>query len=227
MIGLMRWSLSLAFLLSVAAAPPPVPAPSPEPGPNYYLCMVNRQGPGSGSITYLLSVPVDGSAPYHRVTWVIVRQPGGLSLQVESSGETPAPGGHMDDRAWYFSRFSIDHPVRGEARLEIRRRSDRYYQGEFAFAGDYQRGFRYTNPFHQDFETQGRWGDLRAWLAGSANGVTFALVQRDGTVIAQQRLDAAMIEAGAAAIEQTRAEAEAMARDYRNRCDVPEPVVIT
>lgn len=215
--------IGAAMLLAAqAATPPPAAAPDPE----YYVCTVEKQGPESGGITYWLSVPVDGSPAHHRVIWVVLRQPGGLSLQVEWNSPAPLPGGRMDDRSWYIAGFYLDHRVRGEARIEVRRRADTHYPSEFAFAAPYQRGSQGGRTVSHFFTSQGRWGDLRAWLAGHGH-VTFALVNREGAVLARQRLDTALLDAGAAAIEQARAEAETMARDYRNRCQVPEPIVVT
>jgi hypothetical protein len=211
---------AMLFLLAAQASPAPPAAPDPE----YYLCIVNKSGPGSGGITYWLSVPVDGGPYHHRVTWIVLRQPGGLHLQADWSDRTPLPGGRMADWAWYSANFYLDRRVRGEARIEIRRRDDRHYPSEFTFAGLFQRSA--PMPGGSSFGSQGRWADLRAWLAGAGH-VTFALVDRSGAVLAQQRLDAALVDAGAAAIETARAEAEAMGRDYRNRCEIPEPIVVT
>lgn len=195
-----------------------------EPEPAYYVCTVQKQGPGSGGITYWLSVPVDGGPLYHRVTWVVLRQPGGLSLQAEWSGREALPEGRLPDRAWFNANFHLDHRVRGEARLEIRRRDDRQYPEEFALSGPWRRPSEIGAGSH--FGTQGRWGELLAWLAGRDH-LTFVLIDRRNNVLAQQRLDAAVVDAGAAAIEAARAEAERMARDYRRDCELPEPVVVT
>ena len=130
----------------------------------------------------------------------------------------------MADWAWYNAGFYLHPPRRAEARIEIRRRDDRQYREEFTFAGLFQRGTHMREMSY--YSSQGRWGDLMAWLAGRDH-VTFVLADPRGNILAQQRVDAALLAAGAAAIEAARAEAEAMARDYRTRCEVPEPIVVT
>lgn len=212
-----------AALLSLLVAQ--APGPAADPDPQYYICTVQPHGPWGG-VTYHLNVPVDGSAPHHWITWGTIRHPGGFYLQVQWHGPTPPAGGRMDERAWFSASFTLDRRVRGEARIEIRRAPGERHGVGFAYAGAFGPIPRIGGTSTYSVTTQGRWGELLAWLAGRES-VTFALVRRDGTMVAEQRLDADMLAAATAAIAQARVEVEAMARNYRERCAVPEEIVVT
>lgn len=214
----------LAFLLAAMAGAAQPPAPPPAPEPNYYICRVQPPTPG-GVLAYEMDVPVDGSPVFHRARWGVSR-PSGFYLQVQWDGQVPPVAGRLEDRAWFTVNFNLAQRPRGEARIEIRRLTGERYPSEFAYAGPFARVQHLIGTQTYYASTQGRWGELRAWLEGR-EGIVFALVHKNGNVIAEERLTAAEVAAGAAAIAAARAEAEAMARDLRRRCAVPEQIVIT
>ncbi len=220
----MAWlrQLVLAPLLAATAAVAALAQDDEEP--NYYICIVERTG-DFGSITYWLEVPVDGSAPFHRINWAIPRREQGLRLWVQQDLGAPVDG-QLDDRSWVHIYFDTPKRIRDEVRIEIRRQPGERYPSEFSYAGPYKRPFLWHDrPFYY-VETQARWGELRAWMAGRER-LTFALVKRDGTVMDQDRLDAATLAGVAEALAAVTPELEAMAADFRTRCQVPEPIVIT
>jgi hypothetical protein len=212
---------SFASVAAIAAMAQAAEA-APAPGPTFYVCRAARDG-AFGHIWFEMEVPVDGSARFHRINWSIPPRTEGLGISAQWMGEAPV-NGQLDDRADVFVRMTTRRRIRGEARIEIRRDSRRHYPSQFAIAGQYQR------PSHPDrgfshVETEGMWGELRDWMRG-LDSLTFALVQRDGTVVAEDRLDAATLASAAAAIAAVRPELEAMAADYRHRCAVPAPVIV-
>jgi hypothetical protein len=99
------------------------------------------------------------------------------------------------------------------------------YPGEFAYAGPFLRPYHFTDSKLYYVEAQGRWGELNAWMK-DRDSLTFALVKRDGAVLAEDRLDAATLADAATAIARIRPEMEAMVVDYRQKCRVPEPIFL-
>jgi hypothetical protein len=215
---------AFAAMAGVTAAAQAVSPNAPDPDPTYFMCHVARTGT-FGHIWYVLNVPVDGSAPFHRVNWQIPDRAEGLRLSVQSDGPPPVDG-RLNDRAWFHVTFQTSRPVTRDARIEIRRMPGERYVPEFAYAGPYQRLHLGLSRGLHAIETQGRWEELNAWMNGR-DFLTFALVRRNGTVVAEDRLDAATISDAAGAIAAARLEVEAMAEDYRRRCEVPEPIVVT
>jgi hypothetical protein len=216
---------AFAWLAAVATmARPAPPAPAPEPEPTYYICQVTRTS-AFGSVFYTMNVPVDGSAPFHRVQWQIPERAEGLSFSVQWDGAAPVDG-RLDGRAWFIVHFVTSRPVTRDARIEIRRMAGERYAAEFAYAGPYQRLQPWGNRGLHALETQGRWEELNIWLSGR-DFLTFALVRRDGSVVAEDRLAAAMVAGTAGEIAAARRDTEARAADYRHQCDVPQPIVVT
>jgi hypothetical protein len=211
----------LAAIAATAQAAPP--AAAPEPDPTYFTCVVTRTG-AAGPVYYSLDVPIDGSARHHHVQWLIPQRAEGLTLSVQWDGAAPVEG-RLDGRAWFTVHFVTSRPAARDARIEIRRLPGERY-GEFAYAGPYLRLEPYGNEGLHALETQGRWEELNAWMNGR-DFLTFALVRRDGRVVAEDRLDAALIAGAAPEIEAARREVEAKAADYRHQCAVPQMIVVT
>jgi hypothetical protein len=204
----------LAGLAMTAVAHAEAPA-SPAPEPSLYICQITHAG-AFGQIWYQLTVSAGGGTPSRHVQWQLEPRAEGLKLTVGWDGPPTADGG-LDDHAWATVYFQTAQRVGGEARIEIRRTPGQRYPGEFAYAGPFLRLYRWEDrPLHY-IETQGRWGEIRHWMAG-VDTLTFALVRRDGKVVSEDRLDAATIAGATAAIAAARPEAEAMAADYRRQC---------
>lgn len=215
----------MIFLLVLAALAQAAPSTEPDSGPTFYVCQVDRSGE-FGKIFYTMEVPVDGSEPFHRIQWHIpTHREEGLQLHVQWNGAPPA-NGSLDDRSWVFVSFRTTRFIRDKVRIEIRRMPGERYPPEFAYAGPFQKAYRWPNSKLYHVDTQGRWGELNAWMAGRES-LTFALVKRDGTVIAEDRLEAQTLTAAARAIAAAGPEVGAMAADYRRRCEVPSPIVIS
>jgi hypothetical protein len=222
LIAQARAFAGLVAIAAMARAAPP--APAPEPDPTFYICQVTRRS-AFGSIFYTMNVPVDGSAPFHRVQWQIPERPEGLNLWVQWDGAAPE-GGRLDGRAWFNAHFVTSRPVTHDARIEIRRMAGERYAAEFAYAGPYQRLQPWGNHGLHALETQGRWEELNIWMSGRGF-LTFALVRRDGSLVAEDRLEAAMVAGAAGEIAAARRDTEAKAADYRHQCEVPQPIVVT
>jgi hypothetical protein len=83
-----------------------------------------------------------------------------------------------------------------------------------------------TGPgYGQEFRSASvtaRLSRLRAFLAG-APAMTVEVVDADGRRLAQDRIDAAVFDTAAGEIIAAQPEIEAMAADYRNRCQLTEP----
>lgn len=216
-----RLFAGIAALAATAQAAPP-PAPAPEPEPTYYSCSVTRTGT-FGAVWYWLDVPVDGSAPYHRVQWQTPDRAEGLELMARSDGPQSVGSG-LNEFASFVATFTTSRPVSRDARIEIGRGPGEQDASGFAYAGPYQRLYPWLDgPLHA-IETEGRWEDLVAWMRGR-DFLTFALARRDGSVVAQERLDATTVAAAVGAIADAQREIEAMAAEYRQRCHLPEPIV--
>jgi hypothetical protein len=136
------------------------------------------------------------------------------------------PDGRFADRAWVSIYLRAAIPARGEARIEIRRQSGERYAGEFAYAGPYRPLYREGQGNIAYVDTQARWGELNVWMSGR-EAITFALVARDGRVLAEDRLEARTLAGAAEALVAAKPEMDAMVADYRNRCTVPEDIVVT
>ena len=213
----------MIFLL-LAALAQAAPSAEPDSGPTFYICQIDRSGE-FGKIFYTMEVPVAVSEAFHRIQWHIPsHREEGLRLYVNWDGAPPA-NGSLDDRSTVFVSFRTTRPIRDKVRIEIRRMPGERYPSEFAYAGPFQKAYRLPNSKLYHVDTEGRWGELNAWMAGR-EALTFALVKRDGTVIAEDRLEAQTLKAAARAIAVVRPEVGAMAADYRRRCEVPEPIVI-
>ena len=208
----------------IATTTPAAPSAAPDHEPSYYICTVARTGP-FGHIYYSMNVPIDGSAPFLTVNWENPRRAEGLRLSVQWYGP-PLVDGRFDDSAGFSVQFVTSRPTTRDMRIEIRRaRGDRDVP-ELAYAGPYRRPHPMVNTRFHVIEMQERWEELDAWMRGR-DFLTFALVRRNGAVVAEDRLDAATVAAAADAIADVRREAETMASDYRRRCEVPDsgPVV--
>ncbi|MDQ4088103.1 MAG: hypothetical protein M3177_08885 [Pseudomonadota bacterium] len=206
-------------LTATAIAAPAALVQRQDPEPTFYMCGASRTGP-FGHIWYGMDVPVDGSARFHRITWTTPRRAEGLSLSATWMGPEPV-GGLWDDRGWVSVTFSTTRRIRDRVRLEVRRRAGAIYPEQFAYAGPFKRMIR-DGPL-SIIHAQGQWDELKVWMSGW-EALTFALVRRNGTVMAEDHLDATTLAAVDAAIAAVRPDIEAIAADYRDRCRVPGPI---
>ena len=186
----------MAAIAATAEAAPPA-APAPEAEPTYYSCSVTRTGT-FGTVWYWLDVPVDGSAPYHHIQWQNPNRAEGLRLLVRSDGPGPVDG-RLNRFASFAATFLTSRPVTRDARIEIRRGPGQHNAFGFAYAGPYQRPSPWLDSGLHAVQTEGRWDELNVWMSGRES-LIFALVRRDGSVVAEDRLDAATIAAATGAV---------------------------
>ena len=230
----MRWLRRGGHVAAVAAViaaatagaradPGASPGSGPDASPSSYVCRITRSG-DFGQVWYQLDVPVDGGAPFHRINWQLLPRGEGLGLSASWYG---APtNGHLDDRGWVNVSFETKRSIRDRVRLEIRRTPGPHYASEFAYAGPFLRLYRPSAGANFHIEAAARWGELDAWTAGE-DALTVALVRADGKVAAEDRLQTATLAGAVAAIVAARPQVEAMAADYRHRCEAAGPIVVT
>jgi len=193
--------------------------------PDWYDCIVSPRTGAFGTIFYRMDVSVDGTQPFHRVQWQIPKRKQGLELSVQWDGEGPFKR-EFDDRSTVRVYFWTLQGIRDEVRIEIRRADGKRYPGEFAFAGNFQKQFKWPDkPTRYYVEGEGRWGEMKAWMNGQPS-LIFALVKKDGTVVAQDQLSAETLAGASVALADILPDAQAIAADYLNRCSVPEPIII-
>jgi hypothetical protein len=208
----------------VAIATQAALAAAADPEPTFYICSVERTT-GFGKVWYSIDVPVDERSLFHRISWQIPQRAEGLRLQVDWAGSAPVSG-RLDDRARVGVHFLSKRPFRGDVRIEVRRTPGQHYPSEFAYAGPFRRLYRWPNSPLYYIDADGRWGDLNTWMSGH-DALTFALVRRDGDVLAEDSLEASTLAGASAAIAAVQPEVEAMAADYRHKCKVPGPIFVT
>ena len=215
----MHWIAAAISLAGSAQAAQPAAAE-----PDKFNCSARRQS-DFGEIWYTINVPVDGSEAFHRIAWDSPRRAEGVSLTVQWHGSAPPPG-RFGDEAWAIIRFAVGRRVRGDVRIELRRTPGPHYPREFAYAGRFLPALRrHRNPSRDEAETQARWEEINAWMRGRER-LAVALVRRNGDVVAEDRLDAATLALSESAIATIRPEIEAMAADYRNRCEAASPASV-
>lgn len=209
--------LALGMAASALVQAPAAPATTDEP--DYYVCAVAREGP-FGRISYGLEVPVDEPRRFHRIRWQHVTRARGLLVSAQWSGWS-APE-RFPDAADVLLRFSAARPERGEVRLELRRATE----ARPVWAGSYWHTVRAPRDAAPDASGEMHWGELRT-LMGDGAFLIAALVRRDGLVIGEDRLDAAMLVMPDAAIAAATPDLEAMALSYRSRCARPQTIIVT
>ena len=198
-------------------------AVEPAREPDYYVCSADLEG-AFGHIWHAIEVPVDGSPRFHRIQWQSPARAEGVTLAAQRLDWDPAPE-RLDDRTQITILFATRRPGRGEVRLELRRRPGPHYPEEFAFAGPFSRAAR-GDGGERRIDAPARWDEIAAWMNGR-DALTAAIVRRDGSVVAEDRLDAALLAMPAAAIAAIRPALDEKIADYRARCEEPGAVLIT
>jgi hypothetical protein len=216
-------AVRLAAILAIAGAPLSVLAEPSQPEPSYYRCVATKAG-AYGQVWYEMDVPVDGSAPFHRLDWQIHPLSEGISLAAQWNH--PPVNGHLESSVGFEVYFYTIHKVKGNARIEIRRSPGVRYGGEFEYAGPFSRPYREVDGSRYYIETTGHWDELNAWMTGR-DAITFALVQTDGAVVAEDRLAGGTITSVTDALLALRPGVEALAKDYRRKCDPAGDVIVT
>lgn len=172
-------------------------------------CTVARSG-DFGSVSVNSSIAAaDGRATHYVMSWSSrwVARGVVLSLTWQGPSLTPPP-----DSTPALIRVVTGRRGTHMARLEIGRGPGATYP--------YQIGL--TTLFeNQSGDVSGSlpWGELRRHMQGIPALFATAIERRRG-VVGHDRIEAATLEAPAAAIEAVREELAAMERDFRNRCPI-------
>ena len=221
-----RKLLTAALLLALAAAPtaargqadparPGTPPAWPDLDQGYmYLCTAVHRDP-HGTLT--LRVAVHGGDPSetdYYAEWTSVRSPGGLTLSYVLADQ----GTQVRVTDLTLITLIFEARWRGDPRAMILlSKSGRYNGVGLAFRGEFERavGGRLGSSVPL--------GELRAYAGGAP--LTVMVKNRRSEVLARDRIDPALLDAAVAAAEAVRPEAQAMAADYRNRCERREATI--
>jgi hypothetical protein len=197
------------------------PAPEGPSEPQWYRCSADAEG-AFGRIWRGADVPVDGTPPFQRGQWQMPWRRVGLYLVVTYSGREPL-GGAMPGSSDLFLRFVSLRRSPRPVRIEMRRAGAGDGSPPF-LAGAYANLFTNRPEPGWVVEAHGHWRDI---LNGSAGGAIDISVADDrGRVVARQRVEASELGLATdalAAVEPILAE---RIGDYRNRCEVPEPITV-
>lgn len=203
-----------ALLGACVAAPRMVPAP---PEPRDYICRASLDG-DYGRITDNLWVSTESGRPYaHELHWRAPMRLSGVTLALFWRGEAPE-GPWQDWEVEPLIEFrTVERPPR-DVRLEIR---------DDDAATPLVADARYRERSTRAYLIYGRirWSALRERMRGRS-GLDIVLARPDGTVVARDRLDTAALDLPAQAIAALRPSLDAMASDFRTRCEVPPEIVI-
>ena len=142
-----------------------------QPPPTFYTCSATKLG-AYGQVWYELEVPVDGAAPFRRLSWQI--RPPGDGISVSAHWDGASADGRLDDNASVDVYFYTTLKIRDKVRIEIRRSPGTRYVGEFAYAGPFVRPYQSPDSARYYVEAEGRWGDINTWMNGR-DALTFAL----------------------------------------------------
>ena len=218
--------LSAALLLALPAATtaargqadpaqPGTPPAWPDLDYGYmYLCTAVHRDP-HGTLT--VSVAVHGPDPSetgYSAKWTSVRSPGGLTLSYVLADE----GTQVRVTDLTLIGLIFEARWRGNPRALILLSRSGYHNGVgLAFRSDFQ------CAVGGRLGTSVPLGELRGYAGGAP--LTVMVMNRRGEALARDRIDPALLDAGVAAAEAVRPEAQAMAADYRNRCERREATV--
>ena len=182
----------------------------------YYRCRIERAA-GPGTVTMIIDVEQDGRVRDHEFSWAL-RSPRDRAqvrvLEWILMGPL-SPASEMTvtvslRRTWRASRF---------VRVELSRSEAAPRSGDNVITGpSYGQEFRSAS-------VTARLSRLRAFLAG-APAMTVRVVDANGRLFAQDRVETADFDIAAREIIAAQPEIEAMAADYRDRCELTGPDVI-
>jgi|GEM_PF-6097969 len=204
------------ILLAGFARPAPRVAAAEQPSDPVlgYSCEESVSGP-FGNARLFASLSVDGAISHYLLVWEMPSRREGVWLTGQwALGKTPAAPGENGRILLYFA--TGDDNV-GAVRIEIWRDEVRPLTG-MGFHGEYAPVYRSAPgaPYATHGDT--RWGELRALLAG-IDAATVAVTRHRGlAVMAQDRLNTAVLDMPAAAVAAARDGLAARIADYRNRC---------
>lgn len=175
----------------------------------YYRCRVGRAA-GPGTLNMIVDVEQDGRRQDHNFRWNLRSPRNEAQIQIEWFHVLPpAPADDMRvtftlRRTWR-ARFVRVVLLRGEEGLQ-----SRTVMGP-TYGRDLRSASVTTDLSH-----------LREFLAGAPH-LTVGIVDANGGLLAQHRIEPAMFGRAAQAIADARPEIEAMVGDYRNRCELTAP----
>jgi hypothetical protein len=196
------------------ARPATPPAwPDQDYGYLYACTAVHRDPHGTLTVTVAIHGPDSGETGSSG-EWTSVQSPGGLTVAYVLQDEG------TQVRVTDLTLISLIFEVRwrGNPRALILLSKSGYHTGVgLAFRSDFQRavGGRLATAVPL--------GELRAYAGGAP--LTVMVMNRRAEVLARDRIDPALLDAAVAAAEAVRPEAQAMAADYRNRCERREAIV--
>jgi hypothetical protein len=185
----------------------------------YYRCRLERAA-GPGTLQMIVDVAQDGRRQFHVFSWSSPSRRERAQVRVEWIHGLPlTPSDDMTvtvtlRRTWRASRF---------VRVELSRSETAPRSGDNIITGP---------GFGQQFRSASvtaRLSHLRAFLAG-ASAMTVVVVDANGRQLGQDRIAAADFDTAAREITAAQPEIEAMAADYRNRCELitePDRVLVT
>jgi hypothetical protein len=185
----------------------------------YYRCRIERAA-GPGTLAMIIVVEQDGRRQFHDFSWASLSQRNRAQLRVEWTHGLPlTPSDDMTvtvtlRRTWRASRF---------VRVELSRSEVAPRSGDNPITGP-----GYGQQFHSATVTAPL-SRLRAFLAG-APAMTVGVVDVNGRLLAQDRIESANFDMAAREIIAAQPEIEAMAADYRNRCELitePDDILLT
>jgi hypothetical protein len=219
------WPLAAALTIA-SVFQPAAAADQDQQAPTQYICQVTKQGP-YGQVWYELDVPAEGGAAFHRLNWEIKPRGEGISVGAQWVGwHGASDSNHLDGNTPVNIYFYIFHQPKDKVRIEIRRSDKTRYPGEMSYAGLFARPYRLAETPLYYVETSTRWDDIINQM-NDRDALIFALVQPDGTVVAQDRLTAATIAGAVSELAALRPEAEAMAADFRHSCRPVGDIIVT
>jgi hypothetical protein len=190
-----------------------------EREPDYYVCEAHAEG-DFGSIWYTIERLIDGTIPYHRINWSGPYRAEGTNLHLQWVDRGPFVRSSERAADLWLSLRTKTRTV-GEARLELRRRSN---PSEVIAAGAFSTPHRWQDVYV--FQIEKHWSDLRTSF-GDDESLVVALVQSNGEVAQWEVLPVTAMTDLDRAIQAARPLAEAQAANYRTDCKVPEPIIVT
>ena len=186
---------------------------------SYYRCRIERAA-GPGTVTMIIDVEQDGRVQDHEFSWALRSPRDRAQVRVAWIHMGPlSPASDMTvtvslRRTWRASRL---------VRVELSRSEAAPRSGDNVITGPgYGQEFRsasVTAPLSR----------LRAFLSG-APAMTAGVVDANGRRLAQDRIEAADFDIAVREITAAQPEIEAMAADYRNRCELitePDRILVT
>lgn len=177
--------------------------PGGTPAPDFYVCDMERRLP-SGRLRILVSGPADGSETYYRPHWSSRRRGSGPGLNLHWFGLAPPAD---DEMAHIY--FIVPRGV-GAAHVELRGGRG----GGAPLSGIWRGGADSVEGGGWAYSASFEWGAL-VRLVRAHDGAVATLARGRGPPAESGRIDAAMIEAPAAALAGARGEIERIARERR------------